>query len=258
MAIKLKNAEQIDKLYASGQIVREVLDRLGEIIAPGITTEDLDAEAERICHKHGAKCLFKGVASYCGGDPFSGNICSSIDEEVVHGIPSKKRKIRDGQIVSVDFGVLLDGWCGDAARTFIVGNVSDEVQKLVDVTYQSLEIAIKLTKPGEKWSTVARAMQEHVRSAGFSVVEQFVGHGIGREMHEDPKVPNFVSSDLLSRDINLKPGLVIAVEPMVNMGTHRCKTLSDGWTVVTADGKPSAHWEHTLAVVEDGVRVLTA
>lgn len=258
MAIILKNAEQIDKLYASGQIVREVLDRLGEIIAPGITTKDLDAEAERICHMRGAKCLFKGVKSYCGGKDFSGNICASIDEEVVHGIPSKKREIRNGQIVSVDFGVLLDGWCGDAARTFIVGNVSDEVRKLVDVTCQSLEIAVRLTKPGEKWSTVARAMQEHIRTAGFSVVEQFVGHGIGREMHEDPKVPNFVSSDLISRDINLKPGLVLAVEPMVNMGTHRCKTMKDGWTVVTADGKPSAHWEHMLAVVEDGVRVLTA
>lgn len=256
MAIYLKKADQIEKLYAAGQIVREVLDRLGEIITVGITTEELDAEAERICHARGAKCLFRGVPGHGGAGPFSGNICCSINEEVVHGIPGE-RKIRDGDIVSVDFGTRLDDWCGDAARTYLVGEVAPDVRRMVDVTEHSLEIAVQMVRPGGVWSEVASAMAEYVRGEGFSVVEQFVGHGIGREMHEDPKVPNFLSRELRVRDIHLNPGLVIAVEPMVNMGTPRCRILDDGWTVVTADGKPSAHWEHTLAVTETGARILT-
>ncbi|MCD4825412.1 MAG: type I methionyl aminopeptidase [Phycisphaerae bacterium] len=255
--MQLKKPDQIEKLYASGQIVREVLDWLGEIIAPGMTTEYLDAEAERLCQARGAKCLFKGVPGRGKAGPFPGNICASLNEEVVHGIPSK-REVRDGDILSVDFGVELDGWCGDAARTFTVGTVDAEVQRLVDVTRHSLDIAIQLAAPGGKWSQVAEAMADYVRGEGFSVVEEFVGHGIGREMHEDPKVPNFLSPELKMRDIPLRPGLVIAVEPMVNMGTPRVRVLDDGWTIATADGKPSAHWEHTLAITQDGVRVLTA
>ncbi len=257
VAIKIKTAAQIEKMYVAGQIVREALDRLGEIVAVGITTEELDAEAERICMERGAECLFRGVPGRGKAGPFPGCICASINEEVVHGIPGK-REIADGDIVSVDFGVRLDGWCGDAARTFMVGNVSPEVEKLVRVTEKSLSIAIENIRPGEKWSTVAQAMQEYVRSNGFSVVEEFVGHGIGQGMHEDPKVPNYVSHELRARDISLRPGLVIAVEPMVNFGTKGVRVLSDGWTIVTADGKPSAHWEHTLAVDESGVRILTA
>ncbi len=256
MAIRLKNVDQIEKMYAAGQIVREALDRLGEIVAVGITTEELDTEAERICKAHGADCLFKGVPGRGKAGPFPGCICASINEEVVHGIPGN-RKICDGDIISVDFGVKLDGWCGDAARTFMVGNVEPEVKHLVDATEESLKIAIEQTRPGEKWSTVAKAMQEYIRGQGFAVVEEFVGHGIGQDMHEDPKVPNFVSNDLRIRDINLRPGLVIAVEPMVNLGTRDVRILPDGWTIVTADAKPSAHWEHTLAVDEKGVRVLT-
>ena len=257
MPIKIKTADQIEKLYVAGQLVREILDRLGEMISPGVTTEELDAEAKRTCSSRGARCLFHGVPGRGEAGPFPGNICVSVNEEVVHGIPSKRRVVRDGDIVSVDFGAKLDGWCGDAARTFVVGEAAADVQRLVDVTRDVLEIAVDRMRPGEKWSDIARAMQNYIREGGFSVVEEFVGHGIGRDMHEDPKVPNFVSSELKARDIHLKPGLVLAVEPMVNFGAKDVRVLDDGWTIVTADGKPSAHWEHTLAVVENGVRVLT-
>jgi methionyl aminopeptidase len=257
VAVKLKNHNDIEKMYRAGQIVRDVLDRLGAIVAPGMTTEELDAEAERITRQQGAVPLFKGVPGRSGVPPFPGCICASLNEEIVHGIPSD-RTIEDGDIVSIDFGVKLDGWCGDAARTFMVGQVEPETRRLVAVTRQSLDIAVKLIRPGEVWTTVAGAMQDYIRGQGFSIVEEFVGHGIGQEMHEDPKVPNFISADLKIRDINLQPGLVLAVEPMVNRGTRRVRAQSDGWTIVTADGRPSAHWEHTVAVTDDGVRVLTA
>ncbi len=257
MSIKIKNADQIEKLYAAGQIVREVLDRLGEIISPNMTTEELDAEAERICLSRGARCLFRDVPGRGRAGAFPGNSCISINEEVVHGIPSKQRVIRSGDIVSVDFGAELDGWCGDAAQTFVVGQAAPDTQRLVDVTKHSLEIAVEQMRPGQMWSNIARTIQDYVRGNGFSVVEEFVGHGIGQKMHEDPKVPNFVSSELMARDIHLKVGMVLAVEPMVNLGAKGVRVLDNGWTIVTADGKPSAHWEYTLAVVEDGVRVLT-
>lgn len=257
VAIHLKKTDQIEKMYHAGQIVREVLDRLGEMVAIGLTTEELDAEAERLCVDRGAKCLFKGVPGRGKAGAFPGSICASINEEVVHGIPSPDRALVDGDIVSVDFGVQLGAWCADAARTYLVGNVSPEVRNLVEATKRCLDIAIERMHPGEKWSTIARAMQDHARGRGFSVVEEFVGHGIGRDMHEDPKVPNFVSSDLRRRDILLKPGLVLAVEPMINLGAKDVRVLPDGWTIVTADEKCSAHWEHTLAVIDNGVRVLT-
>ena len=257
MSIKIKTADQIEKLYAAGQIVREVLDRLGEIISPNMTTEELDAEAERICLSRGARCLFLGVPGRGRTGPFPGNACISINEEVVHGIPSKQRVIRDGDIVSVDFGVELTGWCGDAAETYVVGDVPDDVARLVDVTRNALAMAVEMTRPGGVWSAVAEAMQAYVEDEGFSVVREFVGHGIGREMHEDPKVPNFASSELRSRDIELRPGLVLAVEPMVNLGGSAVKIGPDGWTVLTRDGKASAHFEHMLAVTESGVDVLT-
>jgi len=257
VAIHLKNNDQIEKMFRAGQIVREVLDRLGEMIAVGLTTEELDAEADRLCTARGALCLFKGVSGRGKAGPFPGRICASINEEVVHGIPSPDRALRDGDIVSVDFGVKLGAWCGDAARTYLVGNVAPEVRNLVDATKRCLDIAIERMRPGVKWSSIAKSMQDHARGQGLSVVEEFVGHGIGREMHEDPKTPNFVSAELRRRDILLKPGLVLAVEPMVNLGAKDVRVLADGWTIVTADGKCSAHWEHTLAVIDNGVRVLT-
>jgi methionyl aminopeptidase len=258
VAIRLKTAGQIEKMRAAGRVVRLVLDRLGQLAAPGVTTKDLDAEAQRLCHEHGAECLFKGVPGQGGAGPFPGAICASLNDEVVHGIPSSRRVISSGDIVSIDFGVRLEGWCGDAATTYIVGQVSDKVKSLVDVTRETLEIAIRMCRPGEKWSTVARAMQAHVEDAGFSVVRDFVGHGIGSAMHEDPKVPNFVSRELELRDIELRPGLVLAVEPMVNMGRPAVEYGSDGWVVLTKDRLPSAHFEHTLAITAGGVDVLTS
>lgn len=257
MTIRLKTPEQIERIRLAGRIVRLVLDRIGEIIAPGITTEELNAEAERLCRDNGAQCLFKGVPGRGRAGPFPGSICASLNEQVVHGIPSARR-INDGDIVSVDFGVKLDGWCGDAAETFVVGCVSDEVRRLVDVTRNSLAIATGMCRPGQTWSGIASAMQTYVEGEGFSVVREFVGHGIGREMHEEPQVPNFVSPELRRRDIVLAEGTVLAVEPMVNLGAASVELCADGWTVVTSDGRPSAHFEDTLAVTADGVAVLTS
>ncbi|RPI62041.1 MAG: type I methionyl aminopeptidase [Planctomycetaceae bacterium] len=241
----------------AGRIVRLVLDRLGEMIAPGVSTGDLDAEAERLCLAHGATCLFKGVPGRGRAAPFPGAICASINEEVVHGIPSPLRNIRDGDIVSVDFGVRLAGWCGDAAATYIVGQADKEICRLVDVTRQTLGLAISMCNPGKRWSEIARAMQTYVEQEGFSVVTDFVGHGIGVDMHEEPKVPNYVSRELELRDIVLEEGLVLAVEPMVNMGAPAVTIAADGWTVVTKDRLPSAHFEHTVLVTEAEPEILT-
>ena len=257
MAICLKTPQQIEKMRQAGRVVRRVLDRLGEMIAPGVTTEELDAEAARICAEAGCEPLFSGVPGRGEAGPFPACICASINEELVHGLPSA-RKIGDGDIVSVDFGVRMDGWCGDAAETFVVGDVPDVVRKLVEVTRNSLVMAVEMSRPGVKWNDVATAMESYVESEGFSVVRDFVGHGIGAEMWEDPKVPNFVSDELVKNDILLREGMVLAVEPMLNMGTWRVKVLDDGWTVVTADGKPAAHCEHTIAITKKGADVLTA
>ncbi len=254
MAIRLKSPREIELMRQAGNVVHQVLSRLGEMVAPGVTTGRLDAEAERLTRDLGAEGLFKGVPGK--GGPFPGTICASINEQVVHGIPSE-RAIRDGDIVSIDYGCRLGGYCGDAARTFVAGEVSRDVRRLVSVTKRVLQIAVESATVGGRWSAVARKMQEYTESEGFSVVREFVGHGIGREMHEDPKVPNFVSPDLLNHDILLEEGLVLAVEPMVAMGRPGVLVEKDGWTVVTRDGKPSAHFEHTLAITADGVRILT-
>lgn len=241
----------------AGRIVSEVLDRIGRVIAPGVTTAELDEVAGELCTRRGAVCLFKGVPNPRQAGPFPGNICASVNDELVHGIPSHQRVIRDGDIVTVDFGVKLDGWCADAARTFLVGQVPESQQRLVRVTESTLAIARRMMKPGQRWSRIARAMQQNVEDEGFSVVRDFVGHGIGRDMHEDPKVPNFVSRQLEMRDIILEEGMVLAVEPMVNMGSAGTRYGSDGWTVLTRDGLPSAHVEDTIAVTANGVSVLT-
>jgi len=256
MAIRLKTPEQIEKMRRAGHIVRLALQRVGEMVSPGVTTKELNAEAERLCESHGGKCLFKGVPGRGRAGPFPAGACVSVNEQVVHGIPSG-RAILDGDIVSVDFGVLLDGWCGDAASTFLCGNVKTNVKRLVDVTRNALAMAVSMCLPGEKWSNVARAMQSYVEGEKFAVVREFVGHGIGSKMHEDPKVPNFCSRELEVRDIMLREGVVLAIEPMVNMGTADVEYAPDGWTVVTRDKKPSAHFEHTVAVTGDGPAVLT-
>ncbi len=238
----------------AGTVVARVLKRLRALAAPGVTTAQLDAEAARLTREAGAEALFKGVPGR--GGPFPGVICASINEQLVHGIPSD-RAIREGDIVSIDYGCRLEGYCGDAAVTLMVGEVPPETRKLVAATKRSLDTAIEMARPGVLWSTIAKAMQNLAEGEGFSVVREFVGHGIGREMWEDPKVPNFVSRDLLARDILLEEGLVLAVEPMVCMGSPEVAITKDGWTVVTRDGRPSAHFEHTLAITAAGVRVLT-
>ena len=244
-------------MRAAGRVVRLVLDRLGMMIAPGVTTADLDAMATKLCQEQGGECLFKGVPGRGGAGPFPGAICASLNEVVVHGIPSPNRAIRDGDIVSVDFGARLGGWCGDAAETFVVGKIPDAVRRLIDATKNALDLAVRMCRPGEKWSRIARAMQDLVESEGFSVVRDFVGHGIGASMHEDPKVPNFVSKDLELRDIFLREGLVLAIEPMVNMGSPAVEYGPDGWAVLTRDRMPSAHFEHTVAITARGCDVLT-
>ena len=256
VAIRFKTAEQVERMRRAGGVVRGVLERLAEMAAPGVTTRELDAEAERLCLAAGAESLFKGVPGRGKAGPFPGCICASLNEQVVHGIPSD-RVIRPGDVVSVDFGVKLGGWCGDAAETFVIGDVPADVRRLVEVTRNSLAIVIEMARPGEKWSNVARAMQGYIEGEGFSVVREFVGHGIGSEMWEEPKVPNFVSRELELCDIVLQEGMVLAVEPMVNMGASSVEYEADGWTVVTKDRLPSAHFEHTLAVTGDGVSVLT-
>jgi len=205
----------------------------------------------------GAEALFKGVRSPQARMPFPGAICASINEQVVHGIPSATPVLCEGDVLSIDFGVRLDGYCGDAAVTVPIGAIPDSKRRLVETTKEVLGIAVEQVRPGVRWSQVAGRMQRCAEAAGFSVVRDFVGHGIGSEMHEEPKVPNFVSDDLLADDIVLAEGMVIAVEPMINAGRRAVRTLANGWTVVTRDGSCSAHFEHTIAVVKGGCEILT-
>ncbi len=257
MAITLRSTREIELMRKAGAVVANVLSKLKEISEPGVTTAYLDSIAMQMTADAGAEALFKGVRSSMSRIPFPGAICASVNEQVVHGIPSEKTRLKDGDILSVDFGVRLDGYCGDAAITFAIGQIDQQKSKLIDATRCILDIAIAKSAPGLKWSYVASLMQQKAESEGFSVVTDFVGHGIGRQMHEEPKVPNFVSRELLKNDILLLEGMVLAVEPMVNAGSAAVKTLKNGWTVVTRDGKCSAHFEHTIAIVKNGCEVLT-
>lgn len=241
----------------AGAVVADVLSELQRLALPGVTTGHLDQVALRMAAEAGAEALFKGVRSPHARKPFPGAICASVNDEVVHGIPSETVVLREGDLLSIDFGVRLGGYCGDAAVTVPIGRISESNRRLVDTTRAVLEIAIARARPGVRWSQVAGKMQAHAESAGFSVVRDFVGHGIGTRMHEDPKVPNFVSEELLADDILLTEGLVMAVEPMINAGGYAVRTLGNGWTVATKDGKYSAHFEHTIAIVKDGCEVLT-
>ncbi len=239
----------------AGLLVWETHQLAASMLRPGVTTGAIDAAIDKYIKEHHAVALFKGVP---GKVPFPAATCISINEEVVHGIPGP-RKLVEGDIVSIDVGCKLNGWCGDAAAPSPGGRVAPEVQRLLDVTQGVLELSIQLMGTRSWWSEVASEMEKYVKRSGFTTVESFVGHGIGREMHEDPQVPNYLS-DQLRRGGNFRliPGLVIAVEPMVNMGTKRVRTRADHWTQVTADGRPSAHFEHTVAITPQGVYVLTA
>lgn len=257
MAITLRSRREIELMSKAGAVVADVLSKLKEIARPGMTTGQLDEVALQMTVDAGAEALFKGVRAPMSNIPFPGAICASVNEEVVHGIPSDSTVLCDGDILSIDFGVRLNGYCADAAVTVAIGEISDGKHRLIDITKSVLDIAIKKSAPNIKWSQVAGAMQKHAESAGFSVVKDFVGHGIGTKMHEEPRVPNFVSNDLLSNDIVLTEGMVLAVEPMINTGSSAVRTLKNGWTVATRDGKCSAHFEHTIAIVQGGCKVLT-
>lgn len=258
MSIILRSNREIALMREAGKVVADVLSEIKDFVKSGVTTKEVDSLAIEMATKAGAECLFKGVRSPYAKRPFPGAICASINEQVVHGIPSDEVVLKNGDIFSVDFGVKLNGYCGDSAITVAVGNVSEEKQRLMDVTNEVLQVAIDNIAPGRKWSEIAEKMQTCAESAGFSVVRDLVGHGIGTEMHCEPQVPNYVSRALRKNDIFLKEGMVLAVEPMINAGKSAVKTLRDGWTVVTVDGRPSAHFEHTIAVVSGGCDVLTA
>ncbi len=256
MAISYKTPQQIEHMRRAGRLVHEALRRCREVCQPGVTTAQIDAVAEQVLEESGGKGLFKNYPTYRPGEGFPACTCISVNDEVVHGIPGS-RQVNDGDIVSIDFGIKIDGWCGDAATTILVGSVPREVRKLCEVTEHVLSIAIENIRPGEKWSSIARRMESYAKAAKLGIVREFVGHGIGQSLHEEPKVPNFVSRELRRNDIELRPGLVIAVEPMCCLGSDAVRVLSDQWTVVTADGKPAAHYEHTVAVTETGCEVLT-
>ncbi|MCE5303696.1 MAG: type I methionyl aminopeptidase [Planctomycetaceae bacterium] len=252
----LRSPREINEMRKAGLLVWQAHQKAAAMLRPGVSTAEIDAEVDRFFAESKAVPLFKGVP---GRVPFPASTCISINEEVVHGIPGP-RKLVEGDIVSIDTGCKLNGWCGDAAATYAVGHVNPEVQRLLDVTRNVLSLAIELMGRCSRWSQVAAEMEAYVRKHRYSVVEAFVGHGIGREMHEDPQVPNFVSRPMRrgAGDFELVPGLVIAVEPMVNLGTKHVRTQPDHWTQVTTDGQPSAHFEHTVAVTEKGPVVLTA
>ena len=252
--LNLRSAREVRLLREAGKVVAEALDVVRSTARPGVTTGELDAAVEDLFHRRGVEPLFKGVP---GDPPFPACICASINEEVVHGIPGNRR-LTEGDIVSVDTGCRLDGYCGDAAITLPVGTVAGRILRLLQAAERALEIAIQELPRQKRWFDVAGRMAAHVRGEGFSVVEKFVGHGIGTEMHEAPQVPNFVPRGAPSRaNFRIEPGLVLAIEPMVNAGTKDVVQLGDGWTQVTRDRQPSAHFEHTVAVVNGGVEVLT-
>lgn len=250
----LRSQREITQMRKAGLLVWQAHQLTAGMVRPGVTTGEIDAAVEKLFVERQAIPLFKGVP---GKIPFPAVTCISVNDEVVHGIPGK-RVLHEGDIVSIDTGCKYEGWCGDSAVTRPVGNIDPEVQRLLDVTSGVLALAIELMGKKTRWSEVASEMGTFVRDAGFSVVESFVGHGIGREMHEDPQVPNFVSAQLRRNgDFALEPGLVIAVEPMVNMGSKHVKGLPDYWTQATQDSQPSAHFEHTIAITENGPWVLT-
>jgi len=252
--VTLKTRAEILKMRRAGFLVWKAHRLVESLIRPGITTRELDSAVEEFFASQGAEALFKGVP---GRMPYPAVTCISVNEEVVHGIPGS-RVIQEGDIVSVDTGCRLDGWCGDAAATYSVREIESRKKKLLEVTKAALDLAIELLPKRKYWSEVASAMQQLVQGEGFAVVEAFVGHGIGRKMHEEPQVPNFVNAHFVQNgDFRLQPGIVLAIEPMVNMGTKHVRLKRDFWTQVTADGQPSAHFEHTVALTESGVYVLT-
>ena len=250
--IVLKSREEVERMRAASAVVAEVLAMLQEHVKDGVTTDELDMVAEELTRKRGAKPAFKGYVVQ--GRVFPATLCISINDEVVHGVPSKKRVLRDGDIVGLDFGVSIDGYFGDAAVTVPVGTVTPEAQRLMAVTKAALEAGIDAVRPGKYIADISGAIQDVAEGAGYSLVRDFVGHGIGRKLHEDPQVPNYRTG---GRGVRLQEGLVLAIEPMVNQGGADIYVCDDGWTAATRDGSLSAHFEHSVAVTPDGPYILT-
>jgi len=250
--ITIRSASEIKKMREAGRVVAQVHQMIREEARVGITTEELNEKAEALISKAGGTPSFKGYGPH-GRTPFPSALCTSIDHEVVHGFP-RDEALKPGQILSVDVGVILDGYHGDAALTVPIGDIGDQSKRLLEITQASLAAGINQMRPGNRVSDIGAAVAEVVENAGFSVVRELVGHGIGQNLHEPPEVPNFGKPGYGPR---IKAGMVFAIEPMVNIGTWRIKELSDGWTVVTADGSLSAHFEHTVAATDDGPLILT-
>jgi methionyl aminopeptidase len=241
----------------AGRVVARAHERVRQMAVPGATTADMNEAVAAIFREHDALPLFLGYpSSVKGKPPFPAVICASVNEHVVHGIPNR-RPLQAGDVVSIDTGCKVNGWCGDAALTLPIGAIRPELQKLLDVTSETLDLAIRAMERCRYWSEVAGLMERYVKSQGMYVIEKFVGHGIGQDMHEEPQVPNFVSKALRKNDIRLEPGIVLAIEPMVALGTKDVRTLDDGWTVETKDRGASAHFEHTVAMTPEGPRILT-
>jgi methionyl aminopeptidase len=252
MSATIKTRQEIEYMRESCRIVAEVLRLLKSMIKPGITTKELDSMAEEFIRSRGGEPVFKGYG-FEDDNRYPASICASIDDQVVHGIPGNRR-LEEGEIVSIDVGVKKNSYCGDGAWTFQVGRVSDDKMRLMEVTEESLYKGLEHAKTGERVHDISHAVQAHVEAAGYSVVRDLVGHGIGRNLHEDPAVPNFGESGTGAK---LKSGMTIAIEPMVNMGKFNVVVEPDGWTVRTVDGLPSAHFEHTVVVTENGPEILT-
>ncbi len=240
----------------TGAIGYRILRALEAAVVPGITTGALHEICRVELEKANARGMSKNYPTYKAGEGYPAHLCISVNEEVVHGIPGP-RPLKAGDLVSLDLGLMFEGYCADTAITVPVGEVSPRVQKLIDITKSTLDLAIEMSKPGVKWSEIAKVLQSTVERQGFGVVREFVGHGVGREMHEDPKIPNFFTQEQLKTDFRLRPGMTLAVEPMVVAGRRDVIMLEDGWTVVTEDRRPAAHFEHTIAITDTGCDVLT-
>jgi methionyl aminopeptidase len=256
MPIVLKSRRELEMMRRAGKLAHDILALMREHARVGVTTAEINEVAREALDKAGAIGLSKNYPTYKPGEGYPAETCISVNEEVVHGIPGP-RKLLEGDVVTLDLALMLDGYCVDTAVTVPVGQINAGRKKLLDVTEQSLTMTLEQIKPGKRWSDIARLMQYHIERHGFQVVREFVGHGVGRSMHEDPKVPNFVTAEQLRSDFRLKPGMTLAIEPMVVMGKRDVVLLEDQWTVITADHQAAAHFEHTIAVTDTGVDVLT-
>jgi len=254
--IVIKNRHDVEMMRRAGNVAHDILNKMKAAAVAGVTTGQLDELAHAEMEKVGARGMSKNYPTYKPGEGFPGYTCISVNEVVVHGIPNE-RKLKDGDIVTLDLALKLDGYCSDTAITVGIGDISPRMQSLLDVTRQTLTLAIANITHGRRWSDIARLLQHNVEKHGFSVVREFVGHGVGRDMHEEPKVPNFVTAEQLRTDFVLRRGMTLAVEPMVVMGKREVELCPDGWTVYTVDHMPAAHFEHTVLVTDSGCDILT-